>query len=239
MTDYELTGQATQSDIADGADESDGRWQTLLDTGLYGSAPSEIVSAGSGAAFSYYTTLAFTASPTTGDWGTLAGGGLRRSSNGAVEPANGTVLIECTYASGVAIGSLNDHHFIGVVDTMDSIDETTNDIAIFDPRQGNNTTGNVRVDSNGTDTDGSVDFGTIEDTATRLVVLIDYAGNYLTAGHTGFYVDGSPLEGDTPNADLDATPSFNRNIMATGIQYVSNGNSNDMYVNYLGVFWRL
>lgn len=224
----------TQAEIADGADESDGRWQTLYAGGLTTAAPNRVTTGGSGAVPTFGSSGAVMFSGTSGDNGHIIAGryGRDRLAGSVV----GTHLVKVRYLSQVAIGSLGDVHAIGYAATGNN-PGGANDVAVFRPTVGDSTTGNVRVDNGGTDTDGSLNYPAI-DAARDYTVLIDDAGTYLTAGHTGFYVDGDPRAGDTPDVDLAATPGHGtRNDF--GVFYSSNGNSDRLKPDYLEVAIRV
>jgi len=233
MPDYELTGQASQSDIADGSDESKARWQTYYSGGLMGAAETVLTTRGSGATPSFEASGVEMTSGTDGDHGSISAGATDIA--GTVQVTTGTYLIKTIYGSGVDIATLADDHVIGAYAAGggDNPDNYAN-LAVFRPHVGDSTSGNVRVNNGGTITDGTVSYPDITEPV-ELCVLIDYAGNYLTAGHTGFYIDSDPREGATPNVNISDTPGP---FAEFGIAYASEGNGNDFTANYMEVSHR-
>jgi len=192
---------ATQNDIADGADESDGRWRTIYDSALVGGADTEIQTGGSGAAPVFESGGVQMSSFTDGDWGYL--------SVGSAQPADtsverGTALIKARCGFSQSIGNLISYHQIGQIGTVKDADSKT-DHAMFRPHVGDSTPGNVRVSDGAATTDGSVAYPPTDEIH-NYTVLIDRAGHFLDPGHTGFYIDGDPRAGDAPNADLAVVP---------------------------------
>lgn len=220
----------TQDTIADGADESEGRWSILFEGGLAVSAPETISAVGSGAAPSFITWgVTISGGGTDGDYGALQT--TMGAPQGNPNTLTGSTLYKVRYQCQTPIGSLGDIHVLGFSSDGDN-PGTNRNIAVFRPTVGDSTSGNVRVDSDDTITDGSVTYPAIDEPH-EYTILIDEAGNYLTAGHTGFYIDGDPREGDSPDADLAATPeaSFRR----AGAFYASEGNGDQMGIGYLEV----
>lgn len=225
---------ATQNDIADGTDQSDGRWRTFADTGLYIAQETLLRSSGGGAVPNFGINSMSMSSGTTDDNGNLYVGALHANETNAVFDV-GTWLFKFAYASDVQQSTLSDEHYFGVSNAFS--DETEDNTAAFFPTVGDATAGNVRVDDGGTDTDGTLDYPTLTNLH-EYTVLVDYAGNYLNAGHTGFYVDADPREGDDPDVDLAATPSADDFSVRFGAFYLSNGNDHTMTGNHIGLRWR-
>jgi len=226
---------ATQNDIADGVGESDGRWMSLYDGGLGGSQPPQVFTAGSGATPSFDGGVVRLESSNAGDWGMIA---AFSDNNHALD--SGTILIKATMASGNPVGSMTNFRYVGVVSTSAATGDGSNNIAVFAPQNGDNTSGNVRVDRDGTDTDGSVSYPTIEKEFHSFAVLIDHAGNYISSGSTGFYIDSDPRRGDAANETLSAVPNLNAGDgRGGGIAFQSDGNFTDMFANHMEVSWRL
>lgn len=235
MPDYELTGQASQSDIANGSEEADARSSVLINTSLISSSPRQVTENSSGAAPTYNKNGVHMASSTDNDFGSVTCGNNWINFDGF---ANRTVIIKTTYVSQESAANTADDHYIGYVKadgaTLPSIDS---DLAIFLPHIGDNTSGNCQVnDGNGDITTGQVDFNTITN-LTELVVLIDHSGEFLDAGHTGFYTNGDPRRGDAPDADIAATPTYDRGG-GFGLAYESGGGGDGMASNYLEVEFR-
>lgn len=233
MPENEPAGGSSQSDIADGADESDGRWQTLVKTGLQESRPQGVSEKVNGVTPDYGFGGLTLVSSTVGDYAGLFAGGLQADGTEQPTAHNSAVLIKARYASNNAIGNLSDHHLIGCVDRF--IDPTRDNIAVFQPDVGDETSGNVVVDSGGTDNDGSVTFPSDLTEYNTYTVLLDFAGVYLTADHTGFYVNGDPRKGNSPDADIAAVPNTDDTFF--GIGYQSEGGQR-MRVDYLEVATR-
>lgn len=222
---------ATQDQIANGVDENTSRWRTLYNGALAGDFETVLTVGGSGAAptIDYSESRLF--STTTDDFGFIRIGG----SSGGANYLSGVVLIKVTYGSGDSISSLGDKHILGV--TRDTLDpDELDDIAVFRPHVGDNTTGNVRVNNNGTITDESITYPDITE-YNNYVVLIDNQGTYLSSGSTGFYINSDPREGDDPNAIISDTPSL-ENQNGPGIYYTCKGVFNSMYVSFLEVGYR-
>jgi len=234
MQDYELTGQASQSDIADGADESDGRWQTYYAGGLTSTQPNRITSNGSGANASFAGGGVVFESGSNGDWGVLSAGGLIQSDGGSAfltgrNPQS--LIIKATFASSVSISNLTADMYIGVMKYSLSPDINTN-VAVFDPK-----TDQVVVEEGSNNLSTTISYPTIKNEYHTYTVLVDYAGNYINAGETGFYIDGDPRDGSQPVATLAATP--NADNRQFGLGYVSNGDFNRMLSSYLEVSERI
>jgi len=216
---------ATQNDIANGADESDGRWQTHFDGSLAVSQPPQVEAITSGASLFFATEGASISSGTAGDTGEMRIGGQQV---GGTTIANGTVLIKARYGSTADTGTLSDIHNVGQFSN-----DTADGIAVFRPHIGNNTDGNVLVDNDGTNTTGSVTYPNLTNVQT-LAVLIDRAGNYLSSGNTGFYINSDPRRGGSPDADLAAVPDTGA-FSNFGVYYESNGSDQNLVLRHLEV----
>jgi len=225
---------ATQNDIADGADESDGRWRTLVDTGLTTTQPDRLNAFGSGASPMFADDYLGFFSSTDGDFGELSAVAL--GPNNGPNANTGSYLFKCSYLSPQAnISTLTDNHTFGIVGNSDNPDQD-NDIAIFRPTAGNKSSRNVFVDAGGTETTGSLNYPDIQNVH-EYTLLIDAAGNYLSAGETGFYVDGDPREGDSPDVTLSATPNPTNNTF--GFAYASEGSGHRLAADFIEVSVRL
>lgn len=221
---------ATQNEIANGVDESDARFQIYAETSLANAQPSQISTEGSGALPSFDENGAVMSSGTTDDDGLISPYGV---SFGKPDLSGvGALLFKVQYASSVSITSLSDDHAIGVVRGGSPV-EDKDDIAIFYPTAGDSTPGNIRVDSGGTDNDGSISYPTLTELHSY-TLLIDLSGVYLSQNETGFYVDGDPRKGDSADAVISATPQFDSaSFPQFSIQYESNGNSQELITPYI------
>jgi len=223
---------ATQNDIADGADESNARWQTYYAGGVYNSQESLIRIKGSGASPIFNPALTYMSSGTSGDFGVISTSGTGAASGPPPRNMLGTILIKVGYASSVEISTLADDHLIGVIESEND-SHTTSDTAGFYPTAGDNTSGNVYVDVAGTDNDASITYPTLTDVH-AYTVLLDYAGNYLSANTTGFYIDADPRRGDSADATISAVPNA-ETTNVFGITYSSDGNGHRANINYMEV----
>jgi len=211
-----------------GGEEALGNWTTLYRGGLMNVSPDRVTDSGSGGTALYQSNGSLFTASTDGDWGVSHVGGTRNNV-GATLPtpiSGGSLLIKTTYISNTAISSLVDDHFIGVLNAQSAPKRTDNDIAIFNPTVGDSTSGNVRVDNGGVDTDGSLTYSTITEQRTYLV-LVDYDGNYLNPNETGFYVNKDPRAGDDPDVKLSDTPNLSTDRVF-GVGFVSNGAADSM-----------
>jgi len=231
---------ATQNDIADGVDESVGRWMTFYDGALTATQPNQIAIGGSGAVPTFEGNAAQMEDGSSGSTGFISTSGNHPlPNNNGGEPQlrlnSGSLFVKVIYASKVSIANLADDHFIGIVNTVDFND--SDNCAYFRPHIGDNTSGNVRVDNNGTDNDGSLSYPTINRQAHSFAVLADYDGNYLSAGETGFYVDADPRRGDSPDVTISAVPDLDNSNLTTGrsygVAYNSNGNFHTLITNHV------
>jgi hypothetical protein len=218
----------TQNTIADGADESEGRW-TRLQTPLTSAQPTPISVGGSGATPVFQTNGAELKSSTSGDGGWLGLGGTEGGERHGY--STGAVILRVTWSS-TGFSSLSDDHLIGYV--AKGGDLSSDDIAVFAPSKGANTSGNVRVDSGGTDTNGQVDYGDVTREWATLTLLLDIDGIFISAGSTGFYVNGDPRRGDQPDEVIASQPGIgNLNGRIFGVRYVCNGNFHGLATDYL------
>lgn len=233
-----FTGGLDQSEVADGIDESNGRWVTLLESPLRHTQPDGVAVGGSGATPKFEPAGATLYSDTVGHDGYLSV--MTVGSQYATYLSTGTLLL--TYLYGGAeythngIENLSDKHFFGLIRRDE---DDVDNIAAFRPHIGNNTAGNVRVDSDGINSDGSISYPDINEMHTYRI-LIDYAGYYNTAGSTAFYVDSDPRVNDSADVTLSKTPNISTDTMRRylGAGYVSNGNEQEMKVQHIGVEWR-
>lgn len=110
----------------------------------------------------------------------------------------GAYVALIAWDTGQAIANLSHDFVIGFTGARNSGD---NNIAAFVPSAGDNTSGNVRVDAGGADTDGTLDYPTINGEVHLYAIVIDYAD-----AETRFYVDADPVSA-TPDVTLAATPN--------------------------------
>lgn len=96
--------------------------------------------------------------------------------------------------------------------------EDSDDLAAFRPAVGDETQGNIRVDSSGADSDGTFSYPALKNEAHPYAIVIDY-----DLGETRFYVDRHWAV-DGPDATIAATPD---QVQEPGFQILSNGNDAD------------
>lgn len=225
---------ATQNDIADGSDASDGRWRQMFAGALTSSAETVITTGGSGATPSFNSAGVQMKSPTDGDRGHIIVGstGLRFGFVNVDNTAS-TVLIKGTFGCNTSIANLTESIGVGCGSTATDTPFNEQDIAGFRPQVGDNSTGNVRVISGATTADGSVSYPSLGEIH-EYTVLLDYAGNYLTSGSTGFYIDKDPRRGDTANEIISETPTSGDD-RGFGLFYGATGDNTAMEMDYLEV----
>jgi hypothetical protein len=233
MPDYQLSGGgASQDKIADGADESDGRWQTFYDGPLAGSAETVLSTAGSGASPTFNPELAFFDSETDGDWGSIICGGTGSSPQNEIELNAGALLIKAVFAStSLDSGTPDNDMVVGVIPDGQAPGGDNDNIAAWDPF-------NDRVIVNNGGTDNTADPGYTSDLFKKyqtFAVLVDVGGVYLTSGHTGFYKNSDPREGDSPTADIAATPDLSVDNRGYGVGFENEGGTSNMVVQHLEV----
>lgn len=224
----------SETDIANGVRRNHAETRTILRAPLYYSAPTGVETQGSGAAPNFGYPGVDLTSGTAGDYGRIHAGSPATWSGNDMRPK--ATLVKATYNSESGPGILAATHTVGLLANRNNPPTPgDNDIAAFFPHVGNNTSGNVRVDNGGNDTDGSVDYSDTTASPLELAVLIDHDGVFLSAGHTGFYINKDPRTGDTPDADLAAVPGVNSNGQTYGIGYESAGQGQSMHSTYLEV----
>ena len=139
-----------------------------------------------------------------------------------VASLSGVVLVGGLFYHDTAIGTAStDYPVLGYLDTV-TPDATPNNIAVFNPGAGDSTSGNVRVDNGGTDTDGSVSYPSLTEIH-YYEVAID-----TDAGETRFYIDDSDLSEGTPRAIVSAVPAAAGRAIGYGIV---GANSNTFYAS--------
>lgn len=145
---------------------------------------------------------------------------------------NTRIIAGAVAAHGTAIGTANtDYPLIGIGPGFDG-DATDNNIAQFNPGAGDSTSGNIRVDDGGTDTDGSISYPDLTQ-YNYYEVAVDYG-----ASETRFYTNGSDLTDDAATATLAATPTVGGNARAitVGIKG-ANGSTVSVHALRGGVRW--
>ncbi|WP_436933704.1 hypothetical protein [Halovenus marina] len=228
---------SSQSELADGADESDGRWMWGYRGPVKEAEETVLTVSGSGAVPTFNRYQAEARSTAVGDTGLITSGGSGKDSDWAQKRSVGALLIKATLGIDRSISDFSDQVFVGMFEESLSDDVTATNVALFAPAQGDQTAGNVRVDSNGTDADGAVNYPTMDNQLHSYTVLIDIDGIYLSAGHTGFYIDSDPRKGDSPDADLAAIPDF-ESQRVFGWAYKSADPAHRAFCDYLEVGWR-
>lgn len=220
---------ATQSDIADGVEESQARTQKLINAGLVNQSPNRLSVSGSGATPAFDESGLSMGSGNSGDEGAAVAGNSRIFSSGTEGDA--TILIKARYVADEPQSNLNDEHAIGMgVRGF----ESGIFFAVFRPHVGDNTSGNVYVESNSGTTTKAISYPDIQKLH-NYTVLLDYSGEYLNSNHTGFYIDADPRKGDSPNADISDIPEASGDDRSFGLFYTSTGNDQPMGCNHLEV----
>lgn len=222
---------ATKSDIADGSESGLNRFQTIYSGGLTGTQPDRITVGGSGATPSFNQYGVRIIGTSNGDHGRVTVGSLFLGQR--AENKTGSVLIKSRWGSDVNISSLTARIITGLAKSGDNPDSNDN-IACFRPHVGDNTNGNVRVDASGTDSDGTLSYPDLTKMHTY-TVLMDFAGNYLNANTTGFYIDSDPRRGDTADETIPAVPDVFGADQPFGLFYAHDGDNQYCVSDYLEV----
>lgn len=225
---------ATQNDIADGADESNGRWFTIYDGHTVATQPDPVTVSTVGGSVDFTSAATFINATSSGDSATIYAG--LGSPSAAYGLNSGAILCRTMYVSQAGIGSLTNQHLMGFPNDSQP-EPSDNNIAVFNPSAGDSTSGNVRVDNGGTTTDGTVTYPDLTEFHSYCV-LIDFEGYYLNAGETGFYIDSDPRLGGSPNETIAAVPDFGAFNTAPGVGQTSTGGSDGLQTLALEVSHR-
>lgn len=112
---------------------------------------------------------------------------------------DGAVIAGVWIRINQAIGSLAHEMTFGFNGGSNRV---ANDIAVYSPNVGDSTAGNIRVDNGGADTDGTLDYPTVNSETHFYGIVLD-----LDDSETRFFVDRDPILG-TPNATISAIPAI-------------------------------
>jgi hypothetical protein len=226
------TAGATPSDISDGVDQQHGKSVKFVDTSLANKQPDNIKAEGGGVTPQFNEAGAFFSSGSSSDWGLLSALLSGDFLDDVAMRQSGAFLLKVEMFCP-KINNLGSNVQIGFVSEFDGTDD--DDIAIFDPKVGNNTSGNVRLDLNGTDYNGSVSYPTLNE-GNSFVVVVDFDGVFQNQNTTGFYINGDPRSGDNPNEIINETPfDYQRHY---GIKYVGGGGDN-VHISHMEFEWRV
>lgn len=139
---------------------------------------------------------------------------------GAMDDGADRVICGFHYVEGADVGAAAyDEPVIGIA-SSGSPDATGQDIAIFNPGAGQTTSGNIRVDDSGVDTDGTITYPNMN-RQHWMEVVVDYADT-----ETRFYIDNSELTGSEDGAigTLAAVPPLS-SALSVGAGCVGTNNS--------------
>jgi len=227
MPDHPLTT------VGGGGEEFAANWQYLYSGGLLGSQPTRITALSGGAGPTFDEQGVLMESATNGDVGNLGAGGVTTTTAGGTPPA--AVIAKFTYNSVFAQSNISNIHNIGLINGFNA-SGTSDNVAVFRPHMGDSTSGNVFVDQAGTDNAGTVSYPNTNQINTY-TVLLDYSGEYLTSGSTGFYINSDPRRGDGADATISAVP--NVDVSFFGIYYENDtGNNGKLTTNYMEVAYK-
>lgn len=129
----------------------------------------------------------------------------------------GRVIIFNAIETNQAIGNLANGHRIGVLWRGPGILLRNNE-AMFLPSAGQSTSGNITVLNEGTRTDGTITYPTLNDGTIFLNILVDN-----DQGQTEFYIQKNPLTAQ-PDATIDAVPAV---LPIFGAETVWGGDGNE------------
>lgn len=122
------------------------------------------------------------------------------------------------------IGNLAEGYEWGITSPTDL---DVNEIAVFRPHAGQNTSGNVRVDSGGTNNDDSVTFPDFSDGPDYYSVVVD-----MDLSETRFHINSNPLI-DPPEARISAAPNAIR-VPSAAIHSQETDSSEVLEVFFIG-----